>query len=405
MQTNKLDYERYESYSAEDFLQDDFFVHSLTHPTDESEKFWGDAVNKNLIDKDEFRNACHFIRSVQVKQEWLSYEEVFDLWENIEVRNKDFLKKRRRKLNFYYLTAAGISAIFISLFFYYDSFLDITDTKISGVQYMAVPDSPGKDIQLVLSDDKIVSLEGQEAEILYNERGIEINRQETGLGGIHPGSGKPGTYNQLVVPLGKRSILTLTDGSRLWINSGTRLVFPVFFEKNKREIYVDGEVFVDVVPMKNKPFIVKTKAHSIEVLGTSFNLTAYEKDTIQNIVLVTGAIKIRTDNEKETILSPNEMYTYVNGQREVRTVDVEKYISWRNGIYQYQSEELGVILTRLARYYGEEIVYTDDISHLKCSGKLDLKDDLHSVLKGIATTAPIRCRPEDGKYIISKKEV
>lgn len=99
------------------------------------------------------------------------------------------------------------------------------------------------------------------------------------------------------------------------------------------------------------------------------------------------------------------MYTYVNGQREVRTVDVEKYISWRNGIYQYQSEELGVILTRLARYYGEEIVYTDDISHLKCSGKLDLKDDLHSVLKGIATTAPIRCRPEDGKYIISKKEV
>lgn len=404
MQTNKLEYERYESYSAEDFLQDDFFIHSLMHPTDELEKFWQDAVNENRINKDEFTTACHFIRTVQVKEERLSYEEIFDLWENIEVRNKHFLKKKRRKLNFYYLTAAGVSAVLISVFFYYNSLHDIRDTKaVSNIEQIAAPNNPAKDIQLVLSGNRTVSLEGQEAEILYNERGIEINKEETELGNVQSGPGKPVIYNQLIVPLGKRSMLTLTDGSRLWINSGTRLVFPVFFEKDKREIYVDGEVFVDVFPMKNKPFIVNTKTHSIEVLGTSFNLTAYEKDTVQNIVLVSGTIKIRTDNEKETILSPNEMYTYANGQREVKTVNVEEYISWRNGIYQYQSEELGVILTRLARYYGEEIIYTDDISHLKCSGKLDLKDDLHYVLKGIATTAPIHCEPRYGKYIISKK--
>lgn len=402
---NKLEYERYESYSAEDFLQDDFFIHSLTHPTNESEKFWREALNENLINKEEFRIASHFILSVQVKQERPSYEEVFDLWKNIEVRNKDFLKKKRRKLNFYYLTAAGISALLISVFFYYNSFPDTTDIKIANVKDIGAPDSRGKDIQLVLSDDKIVSLEGQEAEILYNERGIEINNQETELGNVQSGSGKSGSYNQLIVPLGKRSRLTLSDGSRLWINSGTRLVFPVSFEKDKREIYVDGEVFADVFPMKSKPFIVNTKVHNIEVLGTSFNLTAYERDTIQNIVLVTGAIKIRTESEKETILAPNEMYTYANGQREVKTVNVEKYISWRNGIYQYQSEDLGVILTRLARYYGEEIVYTNDISHLKCSGKLDLKDDLYTVLAGIATTAPIRCKTEDGKYIISKRQI
>lgn len=404
MQSNKLQYEKYKSYSAENFLQDDFFIQSIIHPTDESVFFWNEAISKKIIREEEYMAAALFIRSSQEKTERITQEEMFDLWENIELKNKAFLTKRRQRLNMYYSIAAAFTILLISSFLFFNSgYLGEGLRTATPIEHIGNYDSQSKDIQLILSDSKTVSLEGQEAEISYSGNSIEINNQKTELNSGQPSSGKASAYNQLVVPVGKRSMLTLADGSKIWINSGTRVIYPVLFDKKKREIFVDGEVFLDVFPMKKKPFIVKTKEHQLEVLGTSFNLTAYERDTIQNVVLVTGSVKVKTGNKNETVLSPNEMYTYSHGARQVKTVNVDEYISWKNGIYLYQSEQLGIILTRLSRYYGKEIVCSDDVSHLRFSGKLDLKDDLSVILKGIAMTAPISYETKSGIYMISGK--
>ncbi|GHV47845.1 hypothetical protein FACS1894181_02160 [Bacteroidia bacterium] len=93
----------------------------------------------------------------------------------------------------------------------------------------------------------------------------------------------------------------------------------------------------------------------------------------------------------------------LNGLPEVKTVDVDVYISWKSGIYQYESETLGVILTRLSQYYGQEISCSPQSACLKCSGKLDLKDDLDEVLSGIAKTAPVICHFSENKYLITNK--
>ena len=210
-------------------------------------------------------------------------------------------------------------------------------------------------------------------------------------------------YNQLIVPLGKRSMLTFAEGTKIWVNAGTRVVYPATFDNVKREIFVDGEVFLDVMPDKECPFIVKTKQHRIEVLGTSFNITAYEKDTIHNVVLVSGAVKISSPEDETTFLSPSQLFTYANGAATVKTVDVDTYISWKSGVYQYNSERLGVLLQRLSRYYGIEIYCMEPVSQLKCSGKLDLKDDLQQILHGIARMAPISIKYEmvGEKYVVS----
>ncbi|WP_085535928.1 FecR family protein [Massilibacteroides vaginae] len=402
MLSDKLEYEKYKFYSAEEFLQDDFFIQSMIHPSDDSVLFWNEAIAQDIIDKEEYAVAHLFICSSQEKRERITQEEMFDLWEDIELRNKDFLKKKEQRLNIYYSISAVIAVLLACGFLFFQPIFFPLDLR-SAIEHIDVVDSTSSDIKLILADNKTLSLVGQEADILYNEKGIEINNQETDIKNTQLTSRGAIAYNQLVVPVGKRSMLTLTDGSKIWVNSGTRVVYPVFFDKKKREVFVDGEIFLDVYPMKRKPFIVKTKDHQLEVLGTSFNLTAYERDTVQNIVLVSGSLKVKSQNKKEIVLSPNEMYTYSNGIRQVKTINVEEYISWRNGIYQYQSEQLGIILTRLSRYYGKEINYTDDVSHLRFSGKLDLKDDLSVILKGIATTAPIAYESRSGKYMISKK--
>ncbi|MDH6306052.1 hypothetical protein M2459_002804 [Parabacteroides sp. PF5-5] len=397
-------HKKYRSYSVEELLQDDYFVHSMINPTKETDEFWKKAIDNKVIDLHDYKLARYFINSVQVENEKVSNEEKFELWENIEVANKYNLKKKKKRLFFYWSATAGVAALFILLFSLYNIAL-LPENKISqnGIESIKAPETPVMDIQLVLSDNETVSLEGQEAEITYNKDRIAINNKETELKNEITSSEQSVTYNQLIVPMGKRSMLTFSEGSKIWVNAGTRIVYPTTFDKKKREIFVDGEAFLDVSRDDKCPFIVKTKDLSIKVLGTSFNIMAYEKDSVQNIVLVSGSVKINSSNKEETHLSPNQMYTYSNNSYQVKTVNIEDHILWKSGIYQYNSEALEIILKRLSRYYGKEIKCTSETSLLKCSGKLDLKDDLQLVLEGISKTAPIKYEIIDEAYLITNK--
>lgn len=257
------------------------------------------------------------------------------------------------------------------------------------------------DIQLYLDDTTPVSLGGNEAKIAYHKKDIMIN--DIILKKEVP-TGEKQFFHQLVVPWGKRSMLTLPEGSRLWVNAGTRVAYPVEFDPKRREIYVDGEIYIEVSPDEDRPFIVKTTQMDVEVLGTTFNITAYEKDNAQRIVLVTGSVKVRTIHQKnETVLSPSEMYSFSNGISKVQTVKVEDYISWKYGFYHYDSEELGVIMERLSHYYGYSIICSPKASQMKFSGKLDLKDKLDTILKGIAQTSPITYQYNQGVYMVTNK--
>lgn len=402
MFSDKLQYEKYNLYSAEDFLQDEFFIASMIHPTDESRKFWNYLIDESLVEKDEIEIAICIMSSIRVKPERIPWNETMELWGNIEMENKGYLNKKSKKLRLGFLIASACFLLLLSgvFFVYTRTELDNLNSSIK-IEKIVNPNTQNTEIQLVLSEKETVSLDGVEAEIQYKEDGLEINNQKKILNSANKSSSKT---NQLIVPFGKRSMLTLSDGSKMWINSGSNVTFPVVFDKKKREIYVDGEVFLEIVSMKGTPFVVNTKRHKIEVLGTSFNLTAYERDSTQSVVLVSGLVKIQTEEEKEISLSPSEMYIYENGHQQVKKVNVDEYISWKNGVYQYRSEELGLILKRLSRYYGDNINCSEDVYNLKCSGKLDLKDDLEIILRGISSTVPISYEMKNGIFVISRKE-
>ncbi|MDR1331342.1 MAG: FecR domain-containing protein [Tannerella sp.] len=393
---------KYRSHTAEELLQDDFFIHSATHPTEASETFWRRQLENGDMDAESYRFARQFIASVQVRSETVREDEKEAMWKNIEARNRASRKKSRRRRRLLYLSTAAAAALLVTcslLFLRYGAAGE--EAAFTRIEDVKPPDMQVENIHLVLSGDKSVSLEGEEAEIAYREHGIEINRKTTELKKEPTGSAV--AYNQLIVPRGKRSTLTLADGTQMWINASTRVVYPAAFSKNEREIYVDGEVFLDVAERDGCPFTVKTKTFSAEVLGTSFNVTAYENDDEKSLVLVSGSVKIHAGDESDILLAPSEMYTSANGSAQVQTVQTEYYTSWKSGVYQYDSAPLEMILKRLSRYYGLEIVCEPQVTALKCSGKLDLKDDLGEVLKGISLTAPVRYRYDYDTHIIIHK--
>ena len=208
----------------------------------------------------------------------------------------------------------------------------------------------------------------------------------------------------MIIPYGKRSTITFSDGTKAWVNSGTRLVYPVEFKKEQREVFVVGEIYIEVAEDKARPFIVKTSDIEVKVLGTKFNVSAYESDKTKNVVLVSGSVKVsaKSSNKDDVLLSPNQMYSVTNGVAGVKNVDVNKYIMWIDGLYYFESAKLGDILNRLSRYYGKIIIYDNTVAELRCTGKLDMKDEMQEILQGLTHTVPISYKQNvDGVHVIT----
>lgn len=242
-----------------------------------------------------------------------------------------------------------------------------------------------KEVTLVISDTKKIELNNN-AKIEYSASGqVQVNSNNL------EEAKTDGTYNQIIVPKGRRSQIILADNSKIWINSGTKVIYPLSFKGKYREIYVEGEVYLNVSHNSEKPFIVNTPEFEVRVLGTSFNLSAYKEDINADVVLVEGSVDIKDRNDRHLKLEPNEKaeldQTGITGKQKV---DVSDYISWINSVWMLEGETLKDVLERLQDYYGQAIRCSSSVENEMIYGKLFLNNDLEQVVKALMTTLPIQ---------------
>jgi ferric-dicitrate binding protein FerR (iron transport regulator) len=191
----------------------------------------------------------------------------------------------------------------------------------------------------------------------------------------------------------------LSDSSILYVNAGTSVTYPAVFKGDKREIYVTGEIYAEVRRDEKKPFIVKTDHMDIQVLGTSFDVSAYREDRQERVVLVSGTVEVGMQGNR-LHLNPNQAYTLMEQEGTLETVDVELYTSWRDGIYVFKDESIEHILLRLARYYNVTLILPEQFSGVVCSGKLELKEELSILLNGLSQIASFNFAVKDSEYRI-----
>lgn len=170
------------------------------------------------------------------------------------------------------------------------------------------------------------------------------------------------TKNHLVIPKGKNYQLVLSDGTRIWLNSESELIYPTTFGKEKREITLIGEAFFEVAKDVNKPFYVQTNGVSIKVLGTSFNVSCYEGDKTINTTLVEGSVSIETLHGKQQVISPSEqlIYNKENNDIELEKVDTDLYTSWVQGEYIFKDTPLKEMMTKLERWHDITVVFEEE---------------------------------------------
>lgn len=391
----------YTGYKADQLLNDDYFLESELHPTENDRRFWQHLQTDNESLASEIEAARYFLKHIKVSTETsgLPFGEQKILWKRIQNANNEYDKKKRRISFIKIITVAAASLLLLFVYNWYSIYNNKHEIDYEAIiQSVPQTNDPTQNVQLILSENKKLSIEGKETEVAYNKEGnVSVNSQDVE---VEEEKEEVQSFNQLIVPIGKRSSITFMDGSKIWVNSGSKVIYPAKFTDAKREIYVEGEIYLDIVHDEKRPFIVKTRKMEVRDLGTEFNVSAYENESNTNVVLVEGVVEIHVKGEKKSTLSPSQLYQLNNqsNQISIQNIDIKEYVAWKDGYYQFRQQKLGVILEKLCKYYGIKMSWNDEVGALSCSGKLDLKDDLDEVFNVLRKAAPIEITRND-EYI------
>ncbi len=261
-------------------------------------------------------------------------------------------------------------------------------------------DSATTEVQIISGGQKISIANNADLQVTSSARVVVTDtasaRQEVVL--------DPVSINSLIVPYGRSTTMTLADGTRIWLNAGTRLDFPSRFTGGKREIWLTGEIYLEVAKDSLMPFIVNTGKLAVEVLGTAFNVSAYEQDAAHTVVLVSGNVSVHAGEESAGLL-PGEKAEITNGTIATGKVDVDEYTSWTRGILVFNSTPISEVLRKIGRYYNLSFEISPDlaIAEKNWSGKLFLSDNPGNVLASVAAVLSVTYTLDNGTVYLNKK--
>lgn len=195
-------------------------------------------------------------------------------------------------------------------------------------------------------------------------------------------------WQTIWVPPGQRSLITLDDGTKVWLNAQSTLSYPVSYKADKRIVELNGEGYFEVEKNEDMPFIVRTKQYDIEVLGTNFNVLAYESNDLFETSLLKGSVKVSaiTDNNSFVKLNPNEKVALVNGSLQVSKIDNFDHFRWREGLICLDDERFEDLIKKFSLYFDIhiEIENTALLDYL-CTGKFRHSDGIEYALKVLQT--------------------
>ena len=376
----------YREYS--DYLENEHFICWVISPTDKSDSFWLKFIEEHPQQKSNIERARQIIKSTAWNKSDFTDKEISEMYDEIIEQynaSKESVPNRRLLSTSWYVAAVAvliISLLSIGVFKYLETPVE-TFEMISLNELIDSQKLYDKDhVVLEIAGEKYYFKD--EVDIKFNGDEITINskiktRDKSIALPSHESTGL------MYVPHTKRSSITLADNSKIWVNSGTTIAFPIHSKDITRKVCIEGEIYASVTKDERKPFIVETPNMEVKVLGTEFNIYAYKEEANSSVVLVNGSVTVsKKEDFNDYLLKPNERLEYAEDGFIKTEVDVSNYTSWRNGVLQFSGESLLNISAKLSQYYGIDIKCNDAIKNKQMSGKLVLFQDVNTVLNSLS---------------------
>lgn len=251
---------------------------------------------------------------------------------------------------------------------------------------------------LTLSDGTVVAIDSSTRGNIALQGNTQIRQLDNGELAYQPSGGAADQllYNKMTTPRGGQIQLILPDGTKVWLNAASSIRYPTSFNGPERKVEVTGEVYFEVAQDADKPFKVNVDQKAdVLVLGTSFNINAYENETSINTTLLKGAIKVAisantdliTSGSREVLLKPGQqaqigVYNKINQTIKVRNeLNLKQVMAWKNGVFEFESSSLSQIMKQLERWYDITVVYEKKTDDIEFEGSISRNIPLQQLLK------------------------
>ncbi|MBO9571756.1 MAG: FecR family protein [Chitinophagaceae bacterium] len=251
--------------------------------------------------------------------------------------------------------------------------------------------SDGRKVELSAASETIkdgtLSIENNNGQLTYSEGqpipsrgGVVSPNGEHGVGSVQQ-------FNTMTTPKGGQYKLILPDGSQVWLNSASALKYPVVFTGKTREVELNGEAYFEIKENKAKQFIVKTKEINVAVLGTAFNVNAYEDEPLLSTTLINGAVKVSTKSA-DVILKPEQQasFGYSDQKIKINVPDLEQVLAWKNGSFQFKKADIKSIMRQLSRWYDVTVDYRGPLPDAEFNGSLSRAENAEILLDALSLT-------------------
>ncbi|MGN6297522.1 MAG: FecR family protein [Ginsengibacter sp.] len=260
----------------------------------------------------------------------------------------------------------------------------------------------GNHARLILADGTAIVLDSvQNGKILQGSAGISKQNDMLVYNGkmaVNPAM--PVTYNTLSTPRGGQYMVVLPDGSKVWLNASSSLHFPTAFVGNSRQVSLTGEAYFEIAKNREKPFLVSVNGMQVEVLGTHFNINAYQDENSMRTSLLEGSVKI-TKGAVSDMLKPGQQAVLRKDDNniEIKAANMDEVMAWKNGIFQFSGANITTIMKEIGRWYDVDVVFDGPVPVRTFEGKISRDAELSEVLK-ILELSNVKFSVEGKKIIV-----
>jgi ferric-dicitrate binding protein FerR (iron transport regulator) len=382
------------------FLKDEKFIEWKLLPTDELNVYWENYLQRHPDERENVLLADKYLQRINLSSYKMPQEKKKEAILRLE-QSLGAYKHRRNIRRFVRAAAACVAVLILSLLYIQKEMNRSGQKPTIAANYITGNELESEDI-LFITGNRTTSFQSNVDIHLDGSNTAQIKSENTGSGEIFI---EQHTMNKLIVPYGKRSKIVLSDGTQVWLNSGSSLEFPSSFSGEKREIFLSGEMYIEVTPDENSSFYVHISNFDVKVHGTKFNISSYAEST-SSVVLVEGSIGLQTTDREELLLLPDEQAIYNNdGTFEKRKVNVDSFVSWKEGYLTFDDTPVTEVLKQIERYYNLSFNYDNNVSFqgLTCTGKIILSDNLDNVMTALTLISTTKYKKENKLIYIYKE--
>ena len=278
---------------------------------------------------------------------------------------------------------------------------------VSSIQPTDVQAPQATKATITLADGRIVTLDSAANGTLATQGNINVVKTADGKIIYQSSIKNPASsiqYNTLSNPRGSKVInMTLADGSVVWLNAGSSIKYPVSFASNERRVTMSGEAYFEVAHNADKPFYVSKGDVSVQVLGTHFNVNAYDDESDIKVTLLEGSVRVSSiQHPGFSILKPGQQAQISSDIKVVNGADIEQVMAWKNGLFQFGGSDVETVMRQLSRWYDVDIKYEGPKPIANFRGTISRQESIAEVLKMLELTKAVKFRIEGKTVIVTK---